>query len=200
MSWNIFSRVSALEVRVLVAESNARSLMKTAEALSARLQVLELNTPKSLSEAEVKKRLRAAAYSRNYYKMKKEAASKTAIPTAVDTATHITPERMKELVHQHTRPKKRMQSSAELAFRMGQAIAKERMERIVETHHTDMVNHPPHYKAGGIETIDFIEAKGLGYHLGNVVKYITRADHKGNKLEDLKKAQWYLSRAIEKLN
>ena len=71
---------------------------------------------------------------------------------------------------------------------------------IVATHHTDMVNHPPHYKAGGIETIDFIEAKGLGYHLGNVVKYITRADHKGNKLEDLKKAQWYLSRAIEKLN
>jgi len=71
---------------------------------------------------------------------------------------------------------------------------------IVSTHHTDMVNHPPHYKAGGIETIDFIEAKGLGYHLGNVVKYVTRADHKGNKLEDLKKAQWYLSRAIEKLN
>jgi hypothetical protein len=63
-----------------------------------------------------------------------------------------------------------------------------------------MVNHPPHYKAGGIETIDFIEAKTLGYHLGNVVKYVSRADHKGNKLEDLKKAQWYLSRAIEKLN
>jgi len=71
---------------------------------------------------------------------------------------------------------------------------------IVATHHTDMVNHPPHYKAGGIETIDFIEAKTLGYHLGNVVKYVSRADHKGNKLEDLKKAQWYLSRAIEKLN
>jgi len=68
---------------------------------------------------------------------------------------------------------------------------------IVTTHHTDMVNHPPHYKAGGMETIDFIEAKALGYHLGNVVKYITRADHKGNKLEDLKKAQWYLARAIE---
>ena len=61
----------------------------------------------------------------------------------------------------------------------------------------DNVNHPSHYKTGGIETIDFIEAKQLGYHLGNVVKYITRADHKGNKLEDLKKAQWYLSRAIE---
>jgi hypothetical protein len=62
----------------------------------------------------------------------------------------------------------------------------------------DAVNHPEHYTAGGIETIDFIEAKGLGYHLGNVVKYITRADHKGDRLENLKKAQWYLNREIEK--
>jgi hypothetical protein len=62
---------------------------------------------------------------------------------------------------------------------------------------SDTVNHPAHYKVGGIETIDFIEAKNLGYNLGNVVKYITRADHKGNKLEDLRKAQWYLTRAIE---
>jgi hypothetical protein len=48
----------------------------------------------------------------------------------------------------------------------------------------DTVNHPPHYKAGGIETIDFIEAKSLNYNLGNVIKYITRSDLKGNKLED----------------
>lgn len=61
----------------------------------------------------------------------------------------------------------------------------------------DVVNHPPHYKVGGVETIDFIEAKGLNYHLGNVVKYITRADHKGDRLENLKKAQWYLAREIE---
>jgi hypothetical protein len=63
----------------------------------------------------------------------------------------------------------------------------------------DSVNHPPHYKVGGIETIDFIEAKSLGYNLGNVVKYITRADHKGNKIEDLKKGAWYLLREIEVL-
>jgi hypothetical protein len=62
---------------------------------------------------------------------------------------------------------------------------------------TDNVNHPPHYKAGGIETIDFIEAKSLNYNLGNVIKYITRADLKGNKLEDLKKAQWYLNREVQ---
>ena len=63
----------------------------------------------------------------------------------------------------------------------------------------DPVNHPAHYKVGGIETIDFIEAKKLGYNLGNVVKYLTRADHKGNKLEDLRKAQWYLTREINSL-
>jgi hypothetical protein len=66
-------------------------------------------------------------------------------------------------------------------------------------HGEDKVNHPSHYKVGGIETIDFIEAKSLGYNLGNVVKYITRADYKGNKLEDLKKAQWYLNRAVANL-
>ena len=63
----------------------------------------------------------------------------------------------------------------------------------------DAVDHPAHYKVGGIETIDFIEAKKLGYNLGNVVKYLTRADHKGNKLEDLRKAQWYLTREISTL-
>ena len=62
----------------------------------------------------------------------------------------------------------------------------------------DMVNSPTHYKVGGIETIDFIEAKNLGYHLGNVIKYVSRADHKNARLEDLKKARWYLDRAIEK--
>lgn len=80
---------------------------------------------------------------------------------------------------------------------------KERMQAvggvtIIETidKQPDPVNNPAHYTTGGIETIDFIEAKKLGYNLGNVVKYITRADHKGNKLEDLRKAQWYLSREI----
>lgn len=60
----------------------------------------------------------------------------------------------------------------------------------------DPVNHPAHYKAGGIETIDFIEAKGLNYNLGNVVKYITRSDLKGNRKQDLEKAMWYLKREI----
>ncbi len=86
----------------------------------------------------------------------------------------LSPERIVELTAQAGKPKARM-----------------------EGNRGDPINSPAHYKIGGIETIDFIEAKNLGYNLGNVVKYITRADHKGNKLEDLRKAQWYLTRAIE---
>ena len=66
-------------------------------------------------------------------------------------------------------------------------------------HAEDKVNSPSHYKVGGIETIDFIEAKQLDYHLGNVVKYISRAEHKDEKLVNLKKAQWYLNRAVSNL-
>ena len=65
-----------------------------------------------------------------------------------------------------------------------------------KTTQPDLVNHPPHYKAGGVETIDFIEAKDLNYRLGNVVKYVTRAGKKGDPIEDLKKARWYLDREI----
>jgi len=61
----------------------------------------------------------------------------------------------------------------------------------------DNVNSPPHYRAGGIETIDFIEAKDLNYRLGNVVKYVSRAGKKASDpIEDLKKAAWYLEREI----
>jgi hypothetical protein len=62
----------------------------------------------------------------------------------------------------------------------------------------DAVNHPSHYRIGGIEVIDFIEAKGFNYHLGNVIKYISRASHKGNYIQDLEKAKWYLEREINK--
>ena len=62
---------------------------------------------------------------------------------------------------------------------------------------SDPVNHPAHYKVGGIETIDFIEAKRLNYNMGNAVKYITRADHKGSRKQDLEKAIWYLRREVE---
>lgn len=71
-------------------------------------------------------------------------------------------------------------------------------DTVVELELDDRVNHPPHYKAGGIETIDFIEAKGLqhNYYLANAIKYISRAPFKGEYLTDLQKAVWYLQREI----
>ena len=59
------------------------------------------------------------------------------------------------------------------------------------------VERPPHYQANGIEAIDVIEAFNLGFRLGNVLKYLLRADRKGAPLEDLKKARWYLEREIQ---
>lgn len=64
----------------------------------------------------------------------------------------------------------------------------------------EAVDHPAHY--GGdttYEAIKVIEAWGLGFCLGNTVKYISRAGKKGDKLEDLKKAAWYLAREISAL-
>lgn len=63
----------------------------------------------------------------------------------------------------------------------------------------DMVNNPPHYKAhpSGIECIQIVEH--MPFNLGNAVKYIWRSDEKGNPIQDLKKAAWYIQREIERL-
>lgn len=68
----------------------------------------------------------------------------------------------------------------------------------------DNVNHPTHYTAGGIETIEVMKAKLTsdeykGFLKGNVIKYMLRAGKKGNAKEDYQKAQWYLTRLIEAL-
>lgn len=62
----------------------------------------------------------------------------------------------------------------------------------------EAVNHPAHYNQGTIEVIDAIEDWCLGFHEGNVVKYVARHRHK-NGVEDLKKARWYLDRLIEQM-
>jgi hypothetical protein len=66
----------------------------------------------------------------------------------------------------------------------------------------DMVNHPSHYKIGGIETIDYMKAKSTpgefkGHLRLTALKYMSRIGYKGDALEDLKKAQWYLNRLIK---
>ena len=66
---------------------------------------------------------------------------------------------------------------------------------------TDLVNHPPHYKHGDIECIHAIKA-ALGDHgfapycKGNVIKYLWRAEHKGNTDQDYGKADWYMRRLL----
>ena len=64
----------------------------------------------------------------------------------------------------------------------------------------DLVNKPPHYTVGGVDFLDYAEAKGLteNAYLFNVVKYVSRAGKKvgANPVEDLKKAQFYLTREI----
>lgn len=50
----------------------------------------------------------------------------------------------------------------------------------------------------GLEAIDIIEAYDLGFNLGNVIKYVARADRKGEAMQDLEKALWYLRREIER--
>jgi len=66
---------------------------------------------------------------------------------------------------------------------------------------SDSVNHPPHYKVGGIETIDYMKAKSTteefrGHLRLTAIKYLSRTGYKGDALEDLKKAQWYLNKLI----
>ena len=95
------------------------------------------------------------------------------------------------------RKKKPKSKQLELPLEVRRERAKIRLQGNIERQpEVDMVNSPPHYTAGGVETIDFIEAKGLNYNLGNAVKYITRAGLKGNRAEDLQKAKWYIEREI----
>jgi hypothetical protein len=64
----------------------------------------------------------------------------------------------------------------------------------------DPAVEPQHYRANGLEAIDVIEAFDLNFHLGNVVKYVLRADRKGVAMTDLRKALWYLSQEIMRRN
>ena len=63
----------------------------------------------------------------------------------------------------------------------------------------DPVNHPSHYTQGKYEVIDVIEDWNLGFNLGNAIKYIGRAGHKDDIVQDLEKAKWYIEREIQRL-
>ncbi len=61
----------------------------------------------------------------------------------------------------------------------------------------DMVENPPHYTVTELQPWDVVRTWDLNFFLGNAVKYIARHAHKGNPLEDLKKARQYLDKEIE---
>ena len=66
----------------------------------------------------------------------------------------------------------------------------------------DAVNHPPHYKVGGIEAIEYMKAKSTpeefkGHLRLTAIKYLSRTGYKDDALQDLKKAQWYLNRLVK---
>lgn len=69
----------------------------------------------------------------------------------------------------------------------------------------DSVNHPTHYNKGSIETIEFVDQVCAHYFgdeafsVGNALRYLARAPHKNNKLEDIRKAIWYLQHTVERI-
>jgi hypothetical protein len=83
---------------------------------------------------------------------------------------------------------------------------KEENTTLQSTEQRDLINKPPHYNYGSIETIDYIvdvldEGGALDYCQGNVIKYTgTRMFTKGDPKENIKKAIWYLNKMLELLN
>lgn len=71
------------------------------------------------------------------------------------------------------------------------------IQKLMEEKKKENVNHPKHYTVKGIEPIEYIESHDFNFNLGNVIKYVSRADYKGSEIEDLKKAKWYLGKEIE---
>ena len=127
------------------------------------------------------------------------------------TVYELTPGRLYEQPNNPPPPPTRLSASEELS----RYIANEELRRFGEAtnrfginmgrnildrpHRPSRPPEPPsHYTQGDIEVIDYIEDKKLGYRLGNVVKYVSRAGHKDDAIKDLKKASWYLNREIVK--
>lgn len=82
--------------------------------------------------------------------------------------------------------------------------AREAEEREEKEMQNDNVNHPSHYTQGGIECYKAIEASMTpeaykGYLKGNILKYVWRYEKKGSKIENLRKAEWYLKELIKEV-
>lgn len=92
--------------------------------------------------------------------------------------------------------KKNPAKPKEAPLKQDDVIPKHAPDRRRRKRRKEAVNHPKHYNSGRFEVIDVIEDWVLGFNDGNAVKYIARAKHKGERLQDLEKAAWYLAREI----
>lgn len=93
------------------------------------------------------------------------------------------------------RPKYRLDLETDRLYQLAKKLEE------FKTDQQDMVNHPPHYTQGGMETIDIMEAKSTpeefkGHLKLTALKYLTRAGHKDDELQDAKKTQWYVNRWV----
>jgi hypothetical protein len=96
------------------------------------------------------------------------------------------------------RPKHRLDLNTDKLYQMMRRVSMGQANRLKE----DMVNQPPHYTKGGMETIDIMEAKSTpeefkGHLKLTALKYLTRAGHKDDELQDAKKTQWYVNRWVK---
>ncbi len=96
------------------------------------------------------------------------------------------------------RPKHRLDLETDKLYQLAKKLGEGRVNQ------HDMVNNPPHYTKGGMETIDIMEAKSTpeefkGHLKLTAMKYLTRAGHKESELQDAKKTQWYVNRWVKTL-
>jgi transcriptional regulator with XRE-family HTH domain len=89
--------------------------------------------------------------------------------------------------------------SLQVLKRISEALDIDYKELDIKEDKKEMVDHPKHYNMGKYEAIDVIEDWNLNFNLGNAVKYISRAGHKDDIVQDLKKSLWYIDREIQRL-
>jgi hypothetical protein len=126
------------------------------------------------------------------------------ITMSKDDLSNITAERMAQLAYEVSKPKQRMQQAGQPTLELAADVTTDApmnitMEEFKEEPKVDMVNSPPHYTVGGIEVIDFIEAKLTieefrGYLQGNILKYSSRVGFKGDAAGDVSKLIWYANK------
>ena len=185
------AKTKAQQIREYVAAHPNDTPTQVAEAMGVNRQYIYTVMYKVKAKASVKKH--------------RKVTKKLGRPRKVTEAS----ENLKRLVDEYKQAKATKKAEVDLSpalkFLDGRAQAKKEDWKQLGLFSSnksihDPVNHPEHYKVGGIETIDFIEAKKLNYNIGNVVKYLTRADHKGNRKQDLEKALWYLERELSTMS